>query len=56
MRRDGHLTTDEEDALAVVFDKMSNAMLMDVVRLIENLIRMRRKDLTERKRYCSLPS
>lgn len=52
MRRNGHLTKDEEDALMAVFDEMPNVMLMDVVRLIENLIRMRRKDLTVRNEYC----
>lgn len=46
------LSKDDEDRLLEVFRQWDNAMLMDVVRLIENLIRLRRKDLTERAAYC----
>ncbi len=50
----GHrLDSDDVERLTEVFVEMDNAVLMEVVWLIENLIRDRRKSLTMRERYCS---
>lgn len=49
------LSESDKDALMVVFRAMDNAMLMEIVWFIENLIRNRRKDLTERRRYVNVP-
>lgn len=46
------LSKEDDGRLLQVFDKWDNVMLMDIVRLIENLIVRRRKRLTMRERYC----
>lgn len=47
------LSESDKQALRVVFDGMPNAMLMDIVRMVENLIQERRFCLTTRRRYCN---
>ena len=50
----GHrLSEEDQERLRVVFIEWDNAMLMEVVWLIENLIRDRRKCLTMRERYVT---
>ena len=47
------LSKDDEERLRDVFIQWDNAALMEVVWLIENLVRDRRKCLTMRERYVT---
>ncbi len=52
---DMRLSDRDQCALLLIFRAMDNAMLMEIIWLIENLVKNRRKDLTERRRYVNVP-
>lgn len=47
------LSERDKEQLMAVFGEWDNALLMELIWLIENLIRERRLCLTERNRYCN---